>query len=313
MNGRTDAERILDAFLAPEIGERLSDRVIDATLDDVARTPQRRALRVPWRFPLMPALTRTTGIAAVALVAVVSAGGLLYLNAKGLGGPGGATSQPPASPSPMPTAASTPRPVTDGSIGPGVYAAQPIPATDPALTVTFTLKEPWEWFGASLVPEPPGAAAPTGLGIVFLEVTSLNPDPCQWQGTKDDVDAGKTVGGLVAALEAQTAYAVSDPVDVTIGGFFGQRVDIVGPTEPFSNGADSGDAPACDGGVVQLWSSRENGESPIHLQGPANRWQVNILDVDGTRLVVVAQDFPGTKPADRARLDAVLESLVIEP
>jgi hypothetical protein len=195
-----------------------------------------------------------------------------------------------------------------------VYAAKPIPATDPGLTVTFTLKEPsWGWFGAGLIPESPGPGAPAGLAIQFLDVTSLNPDPCQWQGTKGDVDAGKTVGDLVAALEAQTAYAVSDPVNVTIGGYNGQRVDIVGPTEPFSNSADSGDAPGCDDGIVQLWSSREHGEAPIHLQGPANRWQVNILDVNGTRLVVVAQDFPGTKPADRARLDAVLESLVIEP
>ena len=313
MSGRIDAERILDAFLAPEIGERLSDRVIDAALDDVARTPQRRALRVPWRLPFMPALTRTTGIAAVALVAVVGAGGLLYLNAKGPAGPGGIASQPPASPSPTPTAAPTPKPVPDGRMEPGVYSAKPIPATDPGLTVTFTVKDPWEWGGSALLPSAPGPAAPDGMGILFLEVTSLNPDPCHWQGTKDDVDAGTTVGDLVAALEAQTAYAVADPVAVTIGGYSGQRVDITGPTEPFSNAADSGDAPACDGGVVQLWSSRENGDSPIHVQGPANRWQVNILDVNGTRLVVVAQDFPGTKAADRARLDAVLESLVIEP
>jgi hypothetical protein len=311
MTGRTTTERILDAFLAPE-ADRLADRVIDAALDDVARTPQRRAVRVPWRFPLMPALTRTTAIAAVALVAVVGAGGLLYMNSSAGGGQPTATLKP-ASPSPIPTAASTPRPVTDGPIGPGVYAAQPIPATEPGLTVTFTLSEPWGWFGAGLLPEAPGPGAPAGFAIQFLDVTSLNPDPCHWQGTNGDVDAGKTVGDLVAALEAQTAYAVSDPVDVTIGGFSGQRVDIVGPTEPFSNAADSGDAPACDGGIVQLWSSREHGEAPIHLQGPANRWQVNILDVDGTRLVVVAQDFPGTKPADRARLDAVLESLVIEP
>ena len=98
MNARTDTERILDAFLAPE-ADRLADRVIDAALADIARSPQRRALRVPWRFPTMPAISRATGIAAVALVAVVGAGGLLFLNSKGPGGPGG---------SPTPTAVSSP-------------------------------------------------------------------------------------------------------------------------------------------------------------------------------------------------------------
>jgi hypothetical protein len=49
------------------------------------------------------------------------------------------------------------------------------------------------------------------------------------------------------------------------------------------------------------------------MQGPANRWQANILDVDGTRFVVVAQDYPETSASDRAELDAILDSLVIEP
>ncbi len=311
MNTPIDAERILDAYLASE-ADRLPDRVLDAALADIARTPQRRAIRVPWRFPTMPALTRATGIAAVALVAVVGAGGVMYLNSTG--GPGvpptPTTAPTPASPPPSPTPASTPTPVSDGLIGPGGYAVQATWATDPGLTVTFTLTEPWEWFGNSLFPERPGPGGPGGIAIQFLDVTSLNQDPCQWRGTDGDADAGTTVGDLVAALGAQTAYAVSDPVDVTIGGYSGQRVDMVGPTEPFD---PDGEAPACDEGVARLWSTREHGPTGIYLQGPANRWQANILDVDGTRLVVVAQDFPGTTAADRARLDAVIESIVIQP
>jgi hypothetical protein len=105
MNGRIDAERILDAYLAPE-NDRLPDRVLDAALAAISRTPQRRAVRVPWRFPNMPALSRATGIAAVALVAVVGAGSLIFLNAKAPGGPGGPATLPPATQSP--TAAPTP-------------------------------------------------------------------------------------------------------------------------------------------------------------------------------------------------------------
>jgi hypothetical protein len=96
MTGRSRTERILDAYLAPE-ADRLHDRVIEAALADIARTPQRRALRVPWRFPIMPAVSRATSIAAVALVALVGAGGVIYL-ANEAGGPGATTAPPTASP-----------------------------------------------------------------------------------------------------------------------------------------------------------------------------------------------------------------------
>ena len=63
----------------------------------------------------------------------------------------------------------------------------------------------------------------------------------------------------------------------------------------------------CDDGVLRPW------DGEIYFQGPANRWQTNVLDVDGTRLVIVVQDFPGTSAADRAELDAIVDSMVIEP
>ena len=108
MTGRTTAERILDAYLAPQ-AERLPDRVIEAALADIARTPQRRALRVPWRIPTMPALSRATGIAAVALVAVVGTGGMIYLNSNSPSGPGAATSSVPTqAPTTAPTGAPNP-------------------------------------------------------------------------------------------------------------------------------------------------------------------------------------------------------------
>jgi hypothetical protein len=293
--------------------DRTPRRAIDGVLLAVKTTPQERDLRIPWRFPPMPALTRATGIAAVALVATVAAGGVLYT---GFGGPGASPTPTigptPTSPPPTPTAAATPKPVGDGLLSPGNYA-ETLSATDAGVKVNFTLTEPWEWFGSSLFPVSSGPGLPGGLVIQFLDITSLNPDPCHWRGTDGDIDAGTTVAHLVAALAAQTAYAVSDPVNVTIGGYSGQRVDITGPTEPYTSRTDAGAAPDCDDEVVRLWNTAEHGESGIHLQGPANRWQANILDIDGTRLVVVAQDFPGTTPADRARLDAVIESLVIEP
>src|SRR5688500_11864920 len=88
--------------------DRTPRPAIDAVLLAVKTTPQERDLRIPWRFLQMPALSRMTGGAAVALVAAVSVGGPLYLNAKGPGGPG--TSVPPvvtAAPTRAPTAGPT--------------------------------------------------------------------------------------------------------------------------------------------------------------------------------------------------------------
>jgi hypothetical protein len=96
MSTTSDFDRLARAWLedGPTI---LSDFALDTALEEVHLTRQRRALRVPWRFLHMPALTRATGIAAVALVAVVGAGGLIYLNSKA---PNGAGGQPTARPTP---------------------------------------------------------------------------------------------------------------------------------------------------------------------------------------------------------------------
>ena len=102
MNRYVDADRILDAFLAPE-NDRLPDRVVDAALADIARTPQRRAMRVPWRFPKMRTLPRSAALVAVALVALAAA---LYLVAPRSGGVGYPNATPsPTAPSQKPTPA----------------------------------------------------------------------------------------------------------------------------------------------------------------------------------------------------------------
>jgi len=147
MNAHVDAERILDAYLAPE-ADRLPDRVIDAALDQIARTPQRRAVRVPWRFPDMPALSRTTGIAAVALVAVVGAGGLIYLNS----GSGGAGSRS----TPAPTAAPTVVPTAAPTLPPGITGWK----TFTSAVYGFTISYPDDWFVFERAKDPWPAGPP---------------------------------------------------------------------------------------------------------------------------------------------------------
>lgn len=246
------------------------------------------------------------GVAAAAVVVALVIGAQLF----GSAGTGGVGAGPAATPesSPSPTPASDP----DGTLAPGTYVMHPLPAPDDSLAVTFTVADGWEAaFGQALLPSgEPGYAPPGGMAILFEAVESLNGDPCAWSGTDDDVTVGPTVDDLVEALSAQTAYEVSDPVDVTIGGYSGTRVDIAAPTEPFAG--QTSDAPECDEGNYRLWSTTA-GDQGVYVQGPADRWQTNILDVDGTRLVIVTRSFPGTSSSDRAEMDAIVDSIVIEP
>ena len=125
----TDFDRLASAWLADGPTE-LVDRVLDAALREIHSTPQRRASHAPWRFLHMPALTRATGLAAVALVAAVGVGGI-YLASNGSGGPGGRTSPPPA------TQAPTTSPTVGATPGPSVVPSLPA-VIDPTTWTPFT-------------------------------------------------------------------------------------------------------------------------------------------------------------------------------
>ena len=100
MTGRTTTERALDAFLAPQ-ADQLPDRVLDAAFSEIARTTQRRALRVPWRFYPMNAFSRA---ATAVLVVALAVGGAVYLLGRtNPNGVGPAVSPSPTTAPPAPT------------------------------------------------------------------------------------------------------------------------------------------------------------------------------------------------------------------
>ncbi len=83
MTDQRELDRVLVAFFVEGTGE-LADRVIDAALDQIDHTRQRRAVRMPWRFSTMSSTMKLlTRVAAVAAIGVLAVGGALYLTRPG--------------------------------------------------------------------------------------------------------------------------------------------------------------------------------------------------------------------------------------
>src|SRR3954451_2437039 len=87
-----ELDRLLD-FYFDDGRDELADRVIDAALDEIDHTRQRRAMRVPWRFRQM---TMPLRLATAALIGALVLGGAFLLTG---GGSRPSTAVPRATPS----------------------------------------------------------------------------------------------------------------------------------------------------------------------------------------------------------------------
>src|SRR3954454_9389258 len=96
-----ELDRLLD-FYFDDGRDELADRVIDAALDEIDHTRQRRAMRVPWRFRTM---TMPLRLATAALIGALVLGGAFLLTG---GGSRPSTTVPTASPGPVWTVTGSP-------------------------------------------------------------------------------------------------------------------------------------------------------------------------------------------------------------
>lgn len=89
--------------------------------------------------------------------------------------------------------------------------------------------------------------------------------------------------------------------DITVDGFHGKQLEFTVP--------DYNEALSCSYGDFKLLEAVGGGA--WWAQSPNQHNQLWILDVNGTRLVIVAVDFPDASPQDRAALAEVLASIQI--
>jgi hypothetical protein len=219
-----------------------------------------------------------------------------------------ATSASAAASSTTPTPAAL-KPVTDVLSG-GRYLFGPFGQT-PSVTIGATGPDGWVGYPSWAMdgPEPVRADAPKGIGISFFTANGLYSDPCHWdvQGTGGadvgDVKVGPTVDDMVAALRANSYYTSTAATPVTIDGYAGQELELQLPDDPFTEcDNETGD----DYGHAFVFSG-----PGLYAQGPANRWDLYILDVEGTRLIAVILSYAKTPQTDVDRAQHIIQTLDI--
>jgi hypothetical protein len=128
---------------------------------------------------------------------------------------------------------------------------------------------------------------------------------------------GPSVDDLASALAELAPFQVtSPPTDVTFAGHRGTHLAWTVPDFPVDGTGDQQRIADCVGGNLKSWVAfvdTEPGDAYYGYTGPGYSEEFWILDVDGTRLMIAAEQSAGSPPEDIAERDAILESIVIEP
>ena len=212
---------------------------------------------------------------------------------------------PSPSKSPAPSAALFP----DGPLPAGSHSIQPFvgsgwlcmgqagcteSAEDDSIRITLTVPDGWAGFEIGIVPSVERSTPPGGAALLFMRGGWLWSELCGDSGP--DIPTGTTVDEFVTALVDHPDLDVTSPVDVTLGGFAGQYLELRAPGNLTPSGCG-----------YFVW------EPGIYAQGPNALWRIWVLDVDGVRVVVRSDSFPGTSPQVQAQLQSIVDSIQIEP
>ena len=133
-------------------------------------------------------------------------------------------------------------------------------------------------------------------GALVLGWTSntvgLNSDPCSSKSHElPDIKVGPSVDDFVDAVGSHKRLHATAPVATKVGGASGRYFTLKGPAELSQ--------------CVE-WRPWDPG---FYAQGPSNMWEVWVLDVEGHRVLIVADYVPGTSAQTIAQLRQMVESI----
>jgi hypothetical protein len=279
MSTERDVTRIVRSWMREDEHES-ADRVLDAVLDQLDTTPQRRAGWPAWRTPIMNKFV-AIGLGAAAVVVALLVGAQLLAPGTGTGGPGD-----DSTPTPMPTV----EPAPQGGLEPGTqWILSEHPEIGP---ISVTVPGPgWDGEGDGGVIFP---MSEDNSGIlVFYGDLWIYGDPCAWSTTTPEAPA-TTVDEIIAALAAQASRDASTPEDITIGGYAGQRITLHVPDAIAFDPATDAGFPDCDRTYFGTLEDANVDEPPPHRyhQGPGQIDEFWVMDVDGVPVVIDLTYFP---------------------
>jgi hypothetical protein len=300
MTRSRDPNHLIRAFL-DDGPEELPDRSYDAVRSAIDRTRQ-RAVIGPWKEPRMSNLARIAMLAAAVVVIAVVGYNLIPGN-KGVGGIGPVPTAT-ATPVPTPTAPPVPLPTTSGSLAAGTYYVSDRSMVQ-ASRLTLTVPAGWSIPTSTDAFVIKNEGKPGEVLVTTWIVSHIFADACHWS-VNSLVNAGTSVDQLVSALVVQKGRKASTPSDVTVAGFSAKRLDLtVSPTL---------DVATCTNGNLRYWpGAGPDLNSGLCCNPAGNIDAIYVVNIAGNRLVVVARQYPGSTAADKAELQAIVDSIQIQP
>jgi len=305
MTFERDTERAVRSWLE-EGATALPDRVLDAVLDQLPATPQRR----PW-WPLRLAGRNVYRLAAAAAIVVVTIIAVSLL---------------PALRSPRLTGAVPSGPMTAGRyhIDIRLYAypepfdgAPTVRVPSGVARVSFDVPDGWSGTGQAIVKDVPDPSRI--LSVAPWTIASVNLVPCyDIEGATADPRLMRTLDGLATALTERwrseddrflaSMPTATSPTTITLAGSPGRYTEVRAPTDL--------DFTTC-GGDYPLWDDGGGRVGYMRVPGELDRlWILDVADASPTTpgglLVIDAASYPGATADEVAELRAIVDSIEIE-
>lgn len=216
----------------------------------------------------------------------------------------------PSEPSPTPTIQDVMEIEYFAPFDPGTYSIDPDVDPSTPLRVVYEIPaEGWSrWIGAAKF------ADDGHVGVSITTVTNLVSHGCRDHSWADP-PVGPSVDNLAAALADLAPFRVSPPKDVTVYGYSGKYLELTVPNLPVEDQGDDRRFTTCMGGDLKSWVAAidtEPGDAYYGYTGPGYTEEFWILDVEGTRLMIVAGRSPDSPRKDLAEQRAILDSIRIE-
>ena len=248
---------------------------------------------------------RSAAAAVVTLFIIVAGGGCMGSNDRsgGVGGPSAAAAAPTDAPTTGPTNAPTTTPSATPALRRYRMASAGEVGSAPA-TLSITVPSAWTIAYSDWVSKDDGAEAGAAFGV--WQISNRFNHPCT-DHTLLEPAPGPGIDELLTALAGQPGITAGPLTDVTVDGYSGKYVELTVATDIATCPVDDGDAPLSG---FWLWASPDGDRR--YVQGSDETDRIYAIDVEGNRFTFFAGFQGRATAADRAELQAIIDSITIE-